>query len=92
MKFSRLQSSITRYVDYFHFFFFFIMAAPVACGSLWATGGIGAAAVAYTTAMATLDPSHICDLCRSLLQCRILNPLSKARDRNCILAETTLGP
>ena len=32
---------------------------------------------AYTTAMATLDPSHIG---RSLQRCRILNPLSEARD------------
>ena len=34
----------------------------------------------YTTATATWDQSHICDLKHSLWQCRILNPLSKARD------------
>ena len=36
---------------------------------------------AYPTAMATLDPSAICDLHHSLRQGRILNPWSEARDR-----------
>ena len=35
---------------------------------------------AYTTATATWDPSHICDLYHSSWQCWILNPLSEARD------------
>ena len=35
----------------------------------------------YTTDTATLDPSHICNLCSSLWQCWILNPLSEARDQ-----------
>ena len=56
------------------------MAASVEYGSSWARGGIGAAAVAYATAMVTLDPSHICDLCYSLWQQWILNPLNVARD------------
>ena len=34
----------------------------------------------YTTAIATQDPSHVCGLPHSSWQCRILNPLSKARD------------
>ena len=37
----------------------------------------------YTTA--TADLSCICDLCCSLRQCQILNPLSEARDRSHIL-------
>ena len=37
--------------------------------------------LAYTTATATPDPSHICDLHYSSWQCGILNPLSEARDR-----------
>ena len=41
----------------------------------------------YATAMATQDPSHICCLDLSLLQCQILNPLSKARDQTCILSD-----
>ena len=35
------------------------------------------------------DPSHICDLHHSSRQHRILNPLSGARDRTCILMETS---
>ena len=35
---------------------------------------------AYGTATATQDPSHICNLHHSSRQCRILNPLSEARD------------
>ena len=46
---------------------------------------------AYTTAMATLDPSHICDLRHSLWQHQILNTLSKVRDQTHILTETTLS-
>ena len=33
-----------------------------------------------TTATATPDPSHVCDLHHSSRQCHILNPLSKAKD------------
>ena len=36
---------------------------------------------AYTTATATWDLSWVCDLHHSSWQCRILNPLSEARDR-----------
>ena len=34
----------------------------------------------YTTAAATQDPSHVCDLPRSSWQCQILNPRSGVRD------------
>ena len=37
--------------------------------------------LAYTTATATPDPSHVCTLHHSSWQCWILNPLSKAGDR-----------
>ena len=36
--------------------------------------------LAYTTARATLDLSHVCDLHHSSQQCQVCNPLSKARD------------
>ena len=42
---------------------------------------------AHTTAIATPRPSHICDLHCSLWQHQILNPLSEARDRTCILMD-----
>ena len=66
-------------------------ATPVANGSSWARGCIGAAAEAYTTATATPDQSHICNLHLSLWQCWTLNPLNKARDLTCILMETMSG-
>ena len=40
-------------------------------------------------AMATPDPSHICDLCHSLNQHQILNPVSKAKDWTHILMDTS---
>ena len=43
---------------------------------------------ACATATATLDPSHICNLRHSSQQCRILNPLSEARDWTCIFMDT----
>ena len=36
---------------------------------------------AYTTASATSDPSHICNLLHNSRQHQIINPLSKDRDR-----------
>ena len=35
------------------------------------------------------DPSHICDLHHSSQQGQILNPLSEAKDRTCILMDTS---
>ena len=43
--------------------------------------------LANATATATADPSHICDLHHSPQQCWILNPLSEARDRTCLLID-----
>ena len=45
--------------------------------------------LAYTTATATPDLSHICNLHYSLWQCSIFNPLSKVRDQTCILMDTS---
>ena len=42
-----------------------------------------------TTATAMPDLSRVCDLHRSSLQCQILNPLNKARDRTRILMDTS---
>ena len=45
--------------------------------------------LAYTTATATPDLSCICNLCCSLRQRLILNPLNKAKDQTCILMDTS---
>ena len=58
----------------------FFHGTPGTYGSSWASVWIGAAAEACTTATVVLDSSRICDLCHSLQQCWIPNPLSKARD------------
>ena len=47
--------------------------------------------LAYTPAMATLEPSRIRNLCCSLRQCWILHPLSKAGDGTRILTDTVSG-
>ena len=44
---------------------------------------------AYTTATAMRDLSHICDLHHSSQQCRIPNPLNRARDWTHILMDTS---
>ena len=54
-----------------------LMAVPVAYGS------------SQATAIANLDPSLVCDLCCSLQQHQILNPLREARDWSCALMDTS---
>ena len=43
----------------------------------------------YTTATATSDPTNVCDLHHSSWQHWILNPLSEAKDRTCILTDSS---
>ena len=45
--------------------------------------------LAYATATATQDPSHRCNLYHSSWQHWILNPMIEARDRTCILMDTS---
>ena len=45
--------------------------------------------LAYTTAIATPDLSHVCELHHSSRQRRVLNPLSEARDQTCHLMFTS---
>ena len=42
---------------------------------------------AYSTATATPDPSHLCDLHHSSQQCQVLNPLSEAGDQTRVLTD-----
>jgi len=56
-------------------------AAAEVYGGSQARGPIGTtAAPPYTTATATSDHSHVCDLCYSSWQHWIPDPLSEARD------------
>ena len=45
--------------------------------------------LAYTMATARWNPRHICDLHHSSRQCRVLNPLSEARDRTHIFMDAS---
>ena len=45
--------------------------------------------LAYAAAIATQDPSHVCELHHSSQQCGILNTLNEARDRTRILVDTS---
>jgi len=45
--------------------------------------------LAYTTATAMPDPSRIWDLHHSSQQRQILSPLSKAKDRTCVLMDAS---
>ena len=63
--------------------------APAAYGSPQARGWIRAALPAYATAIATWDPSHICNLPHISRQHQIPKWLSKARDWTHILIDTS---
>ena len=67
---------------YFYFFVFCLFrAAPEAYRGSQARGLIGAVALlAYARAIAMPDRSHVYDLHSGSQNCRILNPLSEARD------------
>ena len=71
------------------FCFCFFSAAPSAYGSSQARGLMELQLPNYATATATPDPSHICNLHRSLWQLWILNPLSEARDQTCTFMDTS---
>ena len=63
----------------------------MAHGGSQARSQIGAIAspLAYTTATAMPDLSHVHNLHHSSQQHQILNPLSKARDQTCILMDAS---
>ena len=71
---------------------YFVRATPVAYGSSWAGVESELQLPVYSTATASLDPSHVCDLHHSSWQQWILNPLSKARDQTCNLMDINWTP
>ena len=73
--------------SFFFFFFGLLRAAPAAHASSQPRGWIGAASAG--TATATGNLSCICKLHHSLRQLQILNLLSKAKDRTCILKDAS---
>ena len=88
-KYKRL--AIMQVVCSWHNFFFFSFLGPY----LWHTKvhrlvlELEIQLLACTTATATWDPSHVCDLHYNSWQHQIPDPLSKARDWTCILLVTS---
>ena len=74
---------------FFFFFFFFLRATSQHTEGPRLGVESELQLLAYATATATWDPSHICDLHHSSWQRWILNPLSKAGDQTCVLMDTS---
>ena len=70
-------------------FVLFFRAVPEIYGSSQAGVGTGAIALAYTTATVTRNLSCVCDLHHSSGLRWIPNSLSEARDRTCVLMDTS---
>ena len=84
--------ALTSHFSISSFFFFFFLFSFVFLGSHPQHTEIPRLGVqselqlpAYTTATATQDPSHFCNLHHSSQQCQSLNPLCEARDQTCNL-------
>ena len=79
--------------QFFLFFFFFFFLGPHQQHMEVSRPGVKSELQlpVYTTDTATRDLSCICNLCLSLQQHQILNPLSEARNQTCILTDTMLG-
>jgi len=75
------------YFIYLLTYFCFFRATPEAYGSSQARGHIRAISAGLCIAIATLDPSRVCDLHHSSWQCWILNPLSKVKNYTRILID-----
>ena len=69
--------------------FVLFKATPVAYRSSQGRHQIGATAAGLCYSHSNTRSRCICDLCCSLRQGRILNPLSEARDPTCILMDTS---
>ena len=69
----------------FFFFFGLFRAAHMAHGGSQARGGIRAVAAGLRHSHSNVRSKHVFSLHHSSRQCRILNPLSKARDPTCNL-------
>ena len=81
------QLRALKRIFFFCLLSFFFRAAPMACGSSQSRGRTGAAAAGLC--QSHRNSSHVCNLHHSSQQCWIPNPLSRARNRTCILLDTT---
>ena len=88
-KFLPVKCNVSTSSPTFDVFFFWPQLWQVKIPRLWLNWSCS---WSLHTATATPDPSCICDLCHSLWQRRILNPMSKARGQIHILTETMSCP
>ena len=86
---SSLVHAIRMEQVFFFFFLPYLRAAPEAYEVPRLGVELEVWLLAYATATATWDPSHICDLHHSSWQHRILNLLSEDRDRTHILMDAS---
>ena len=78
------------FTSLFFFFFCFYRVTPVAYGSSQARGWIGATAASLHHSHSNARSEPVCDLHPISWQRWIPNPMSEARDRTCILMDTSL--
>ena len=89
---SQFKCIFFRPTFFFIFIFCLFRATPMAYAGTQARGSIEAVATGLHHSLVMPDPSHIGNLRHSSWQLGILNPLSKARDRTCILMDTSQIP
>jgi len=72
-------------------FFFFVFLGPYPWHMEIPSLGVKSELklLAYVTATAMWDPSHVCDLYHSSWPCWIFNPLSQARNWTCVLLDAS---
>ena len=79
---THIREGISFIHSTFFFFFFFCFLGPLQQHMEIPRLGLQLELqlLAYATAAGTSDPSHVCNRHHGSWQCRIINPLSKARD------------
>ena len=71
-----------------HVYICLFRPAPAAHGGSQASDPRGATAAGLRQSHSNARSGHVCNLCHSSQQHRILNPRSEARDQTCVLMDT----
>ena len=88
LAFRKVCPSTFTFSTFLFLIFWHFRATFAAYASSWVRRKWELQLWAYTTATATPEPSHICELRHNVWQCWILNSLSKARDQTCLFMDT----
>jgi len=87
-----LPGSILFYYYYYYYYYYYFLlfrATPKAFGDSQAKGPLRAVVARLYHSHSNVGSEPVCNLHHSSQQHQILNPLSKARDRTCILMDTS---